>query len=477
VEAGETRTGAALRYRKALTPAVRLDGVLHYAHRQIDLLDMGEWVYGWSGQRIRERAVAGERDSVPHDRTEFSHGLYGQVTATWDASSLFTLRGNATSRFTTRTGEERRVRTHGIRHPITAKRKLFTTVVAAEVEANAIPFERQGSVAGVGASRARFAEEGSERADTTDAGESAAAGEDTPAFARRLQNVLFVKAYILDAAYERALPNGVFLDENRGEQRLGVGDGLRFRLAPWLLAKASYEFATRLPQPDEVFGDGISVIPNLDLKPERAHNVNLGPRLEARRTPLGAWVAEVTGVLRESDELIVLLIGNRTTSFENVYAARTLGVEGSLGWTSPGRHVSLDATGSYQDVRNRSDMGTFAQYQGDRLPNRPWLFASLGAQTHFRGLLTVRDELEIFWAGRYTHEFFRSWESVGIRAFKPFVASQFGHNLGMTYHVRSGWMRTWSTVEVQNVTDARLFDFFGIQRPGRALYLKWSGEL
>lgn len=47
---------------------------------------------------------------------------------------------------------------------------------------------------------------------------------------------------------------------------------------------------------------------------------------------------------------------------------------------SPGRHLSLDATGSYQDVRNRS-AGTFAEYSGDRLPNRPWLFASFGAQS------------------------------------------------------------------------------------------------
>jgi len=29
---------------------------------------------------------------------------------------------------------------------------------------------------------------------------------------------------------------------------------LRFRWTPWLYTKVSYEYATRLPRPDEVFG-------------------------------------------------------------------------------------------------------------------------------------------------------------------------------------------------------------------------------
>jgi len=34
-----------------------------------------------------------------------------------------------------------------------------------------------------------------------------------------------------------------------------------------------------------------------------------------------------------------------------------------------------------------------------------------------------------------------------------------------------------TTVELQNLTDARVFDSFGVQRPGRALFVKISGEL
>lgn len=35
----------------------------------------------------------------------------------------------------------------------------------------------------------------------------------------------------------------------------------------------------------------------------------------------------------------------------------------------------------------------------------------------------------------------------------------------------------YGTLEVQNVTDADLFDTFGVQRPGRGYYFKLIGEL
>lgn len=470
VLAGETRGGGALRYRVHPSRDVEVDALAHYAHRAIRLLDVGAHVYDWFGRPIRRRPVPGETGSVPLDQTQYGHGLYGQALVSWAPSSALSVRANATPRYTTRTGEERRVRDPSVRHPITADRRLFTTVLGAEIELNALRFASPDRLVDDGAGAARLDESGARASEERS---SAFA----PRFAERLQNVLFAKAYFFDASYERALPNGSFFHERRSEQRFGVGDGVRFRITPSLLVKASYEFATRLPQPDEVFGDGMRVLPNVDLRPETAHNVNLGPRLDLRRTPAGAFTAELNGFARYSDELIVLLAGTRVTRFENVYKARSLGVEGAVRWTSPGRYVSADGTASYQDVRNRSDQGTFSDYAGDRLPNRPYLSASFGAQAHLERVFPFAGGLELFWAGRYTHAFYRSWESAGLAELKPVVATQLGHNVGATYEVGYRDLRSWTTLEVQNVTDARLFDFFGIQRPGRAVYLKWTGEI
>src|SRR5690606_28631412 len=125
-------------------------------------------------------------------------------------------------------------------------------------------------------------------------------------------------------------------------------------LAEWAHAKASYEWATRLPRPDEVFGDGLLVVANLGLSPETSHNLNLGVTLDAPETPTGAWRLDVDAFLRAADRLIVLLGNEGSFIHDNVFAARSLGVEAGLGWTSPGGLLALDGNVTWQDFRNAS---------------------------------------------------------------------------------------------------------------------------
>lgn len=62
--------------------------------------------------------------------------------------------------------------------------------------------------------------------------------------------------------------------------RFGAGTALRQRLVDGLVVKASYEYASRLPLTDELFGDGALVFPNLGLLPEASHNANFGGRFD-----------------------------------------------------------------------------------------------------------------------------------------------------------------------------------------------------
>ncbi len=95
----------------------------------------------------------------------------------------------------------------------------------------------------------------------------------------------------------------------------------------------------------------------------------------------------------------------------------------------------------------------------------------------FETLLVDKDTLEPFYQGRYTHEFYRGWESQGLPQFKQKVASQVAHDAGITYTLRLPHSRLASTLEVQNFTDAQLFDDFGVQRPGRSFHFKITGDL
>ncbi|MEM6926918.1 MAG: ligand-gated channel protein, partial [Myxococcota bacterium] len=149
-----------------------------------------------------------------------------------------------------------------------------------------------------------------------------------------------------------------------------------------------------------------------------------------------------------------------------------LGVEGSGSWTSPGDHVRLTANATWLEFRNTSDEGTFGDFAGDRIPNRPWLFANASAQIGASGVVSREDRLTLDWYTRYVHPFFRGWESVGLVQFKQEIPAQLSHAVAVTYAVQTPKRQVSVSAEVQNLTDETLFDFFGVQRPGRSVFGK-----
>jgi TonB family protein len=430
---GETVYGGTLRYEVAPSPVTAVELVANYAHRTIDFVDKSSWVYDWFGQRIRERRVGGEIESDPTDQVAWENSFFARARGKWTLSPGQSLELSSSPSYTTRTGDERIQANPAARDPLTAKRALLTLVSGIEHQLDLLD--------------------------------------------ERLQNVVFVKDYVYAADSEEVLPGNIFRERDEDKHSLGFGDSLRFRFTPWLYAKASYEYATRLPRPDEVFGDGVLILANLELEPEVSHNANIGPRLELVRTPIGDVTLDINAFLRESDELIVLLGNDRFFTYQNVYEARSLGLENALGWTSPGHYLSLDGTVTWQDVRNASDQGTFGDFEGDRIPNRPYLFASWGARAHLPGVPGADDALEPFYNARYVHAFFRGWESQGLREFKQVVDAQVTHSVGVSWIFNSNIVRTSTTFEIDNLTDAKAYDFFGVQRPGRAINLKLTGEI
>jgi TonB family protein len=433
VNYGEAVAGGTLRYDADLHRDVKLEVVASYSRNTTDYSDQSEWVYDWNGRRIRPRAVPGERDSRPRDQTIWRDDVFGRALLEWTIAPQHTVRAAATYAFNTRSGDERIQTNPNGRDPLTAERELSTFVSGVEYQLDL--------------------------------------------FDGKLSNVAFVKDYLYATRAEEPLPGGFFRRTNVDSHTQGVGDALRYRFNRWFYAKASYEYATRLPRPHEVFGDGVETLPNLQLRPELSHNANLGPRLELTGTALGDFTLDVNGFLRETRNLIVELPGERYSTYHNVYGARGFGIENAVVWSSPRRHVSLDGMLTWQDVRNSSSEGTFGERAGDRIPNRPYLFASFGARLRLEQVLDERDAVEPFYHGRYVHRFYRGWESAGLRESKQDVPSQFTHSAGVSWIVTRDAASVTSTFEVDNLTDAKVTDDYNVQRPGRAFHLKVTGEI
>ncbi len=428
VETAELTAGGSVDYRRVFDNRVELDLVGGYTWAQTEFQDLGECVYDWFGQCIFDRPQPGEIGVGPIDQVVAEHTGFGRFNLHWQPAAAHGLSASIAPTYVTRGGDDRTVDDPEFRDPLSFRRELLTIVTGLAYTLDVLE--------------------------------------------ERLENVAFGKSYVQLARSEEELPGGDPRERNRDTVRFGVGDSLRYRFAPWIWAKLSYEWATRVPRPDEIFGDGMRIVANLELAPETSHNTNLGLTIDARDTRVGSWRLDVNGFWREAEKLIVLLGNDQAFSYQNVFGARSLGVEGGVGWTSPGDYFAIDLNSTYQDFRNVANAGAFADYAGDRIPNRPYLFANGSARVQVSSVASSRDELSLTWTTRYIHEYFRGWESVGLATYKQVVPAQLLHGIVLTYLVRGEHLDASFTGEVQNLTNRLAFDYFGVQRPGRAVYFK-----
>jgi hypothetical protein len=421
--------GGNIRYLHRPMPTLGVDSFIAYTWTRRTFTDVGACVYDWFGRCVRERTVPGEIATPATDQRVWDQNLTGRLRLDWQVQRSHRLELSVMPSGFTRTGDNL-LDDGSARDPLTAQRDAAQVVTGLEHTV-----------------RTR---------------------------AERVENRFFVKHYGQWVASEEPQPGGAFLQADRNTQRVGVGDGLRLDLAPGLRLKASYEWATRLATPEEVFGDGVLVLDNLQLTPESSHNLNFGVTGKREAASAGGFVADILTFARFAQDLIVLLGNDRTFAHVNVFGARSLGLEGAIGWTSPGDWVQIDSNVTWMDFRNVSDEGPFGAFAGDRIPNRPWLLANGSVRLGVSDLAAEGDRLTLDGYSRYVHPFFRGWESVGIVDFKQEVPPQFSQTLALTYAVDVGRPRVTAGVEVQNLTGAKLYDFFGVQRPGRAAFGKLS---
>ncbi|WP_241759354.1 TonB-dependent siderophore myxochelin receptor MxcH [Pyxidicoccus parkwayensis] len=433
VDSASASAGATLRYEKTHDSGLTTDAVGGYVFRRSTFTDVGTCAYDWTGRCVQQLPQPGEIESRAVERNVRQHTGFARINLGWSPSIAHAFRLAIAPTWVGRSGEDEALRERGEIDPLTGDRSIFSLVAGLEYQRDALD--------------------------------------------GRLENIAFLKDYLQRSRADLLLPSNVFEPADQDIHHLGVGDSLRFRITDVLLAKAAYEWATRLPRPDELFGDGILYGENLRLRPERSHNLNVELAASLPSMPSGTFRGNVLGFARLVDDFIQPIGHLGYYTYQNVIEARSLGVTGALGWTSPGEWLSLDGNATFQDFRNTSTEGPFAEFEGQRLPNRPNLLANGSARFQWAKVLSPRDELSLSWHTRYIHSFFRAWERLGQGSQKQTVPAQLLHSLALTYATRISRVAVSWTVDVQNLTDADAYDFLGVQRPGRAVAAKVVAEL
>ncbi|MEQ9541521.1 MAG: TonB-dependent receptor plug domain-containing protein [Deltaproteobacteria bacterium] len=421
--------GGALRYAKAFEE-ISANVVAGYHHRAGELLDVATCLYDWFGNCASETTPGEIGDRARQLETRYDT-FYLRGQSTWAFAQDHSLELSTALARDERTGRD--VYLEG----------------ADMVDPLAVPLGVTSLFAG-GAYQVDF-------------------------FGGALENVFFVKGYAQWAGLGEASASAGNTSRGQSLLRGGFGDTVRLRLARHSRVKAGYERTARIPRPEEYFGDGVLIVENTELLPETSHNLNVALEFEGLMTPAGIFSVSVLGLVREADDLIAFFPDDQSYRYENIADVRAFGAQLDASWLAPFPWFQLFANLGWTNLRNRSSEGRFASFEGDRLPNRPYLRATGRARTTLSAVFDDDDTLILEWTSRWVHAFFRSWESVGVS--KQEVPTQLVHSAALSYRVSTETRAVSLSLSVQNLTDADVFDVVGVQRPGRSFFATVVGEL
>lgn len=422
-----TTYNTALQYEK-YNIGDKLDINLYLGHNliQTGFIDTTATIYNWRGEIIGEKTYGGEITTSQNDLNLEGNNITGRINLNYRITSTSKLIFNGVASHFTRSGND----------PVAAnfyEEDYFQNPVYVDKWVGGIGFEKE-------------------------------------LFQAKVTSHTAVKAYrYLSEGF--IIENGESTTTEQDQFQPGVSQSFKWKVNEHLLTKASYEYATRMPDRIETLGDFSAAInANPDLKPETSHNANLSGLYKREK-----WSIEVGGFFRKVNDIIILqaVPPPVLSKYENLLKASVTGVEGEV-WFHPRDWLTIKANATYQDLRNRSDKENAGvssdRYNGVRLPNRPYLFGNGEVQFEKHSFFKKGDQLQVWWSTAYVEEFFRYWEIDGRREDKLTVPEQWLHHVGLAYTDQRERMTL--SLESQNVFNANAYDNFRVQKPGRSWHVK-----
>ena len=180
-----------------------------------------------------------------------------------------------------------------------------------------------------------------------------------------------------------------------------------------LTLKASVQSTVRMPIAEELFGDGVLLLPSEKLRPERSFNINAGAiwLINAMRYPqvrIG-----INTFYMSAKDMIKLMYSSMNMAYDNIGKVRVMGIDMEME-SKLNRWLDLQGNITWQDAR---DMRKEAVGGGEnfhyryRIPNMPYLFGNVGVRLHKDGLLSKSSSSAFASTFGFTKAFSYNWEA------------------------------------------------------------------
>ena len=195
----------------------------------------------------------------------------------------------------------------------------------------------------------------------------------------------------------------------------GWSEAMALHLLPnnALTLKASVQSTVRMPIAEELFGDGVLLLPSEKLRPERSFNINAGAiwLINAMRYPQVR--IEINTFYMSAKDMIKLMYSSMNMAYDNIGKVRVMGFDMEME-SKLNRWLDLQGNITWQDAR---DMRKEAVGGGEnfhyryRIPNMPYLFGNVGVRLHKDGLLSKSSSSAFASTFGFTKAFSYSWEA------------------------------------------------------------------
>ncbi|MFD0701181.1 TonB-dependent receptor [Myroides pelagicus] len=300
-------------------------------------------------------------------------------------------------------------------------------------------------------------------------------------FDNRLRMNIFYKKY-----YQKAISKEPYQLSGPGKVAYAVrqldnvvdhnGYGASFSYKVWdkLYLLGSAEKAIRMPSEGELFGNNAdNVLSAFNLKPEESTNFNIGFQagpfeFKHHRIGLNAtyFKRDTKGMIREAIDQR----GNYTRH-ENLEKVLSTGIDVELNYSFKDK-VFLTASVSKFNVLFNTPFdaeGVPYHYYKLQIRNEPSLKMNANLSYQFKDIIQKGSRLRLYYNVYYVEEFLKDWSNVGGTNLAT-IPTQYPNDMGLSYQFPSN--KTTMSFDAKNILNQDIYDNFGLQKPGRAFYIK-----
>lgn len=298
------------------------------------------------------------------------------------------------------------------------------------------------------------------------------------AFDRKLSFIAFGKKYFLKSrmidVVDEYAKERQYIVLNDSFDNWGYGTALAYFLTSEIQLKASYEHAFRLPNAEEMLGDGLTIYPAIGLDPEESDNFNAGFSFK-KSYRIHSFGFQGNFIYRNAKNFIQNVPEGALSIYKNLADVRVTGFDGSFhyGYKS---WLTFEINATQQKSIDQSDFdppGTNIRndYKGSQIANVPIFYGNANLGFSFRKIRTSDDNLSVNLLANYVGEYYLKSTKNGAPSTRRTIPEQFTQSIATAYVFGKGKYNVG--LECNNITNTKVYDYFMVQKPGRSFTVKF----